>query len=266
MRQTRLEDFLHLEEHTKELEKKVEEEVKKNKEKDKLLFQQSKMAALGEMLGNIAHQWRQPLMEINSLFLPIEGKLNMNLEIEKDELLSSIDKLNEITKYMSNTIDDFRNFFATDKEKIEFKLLDQINSTVSIISGGLKANNIKLDIIIQKNPTLVGYKNEYSQVLINIINNAKEILVQREIENPYIKITIFEENENLITTIEDNGGGIKIEPLEKIFEPFFTYQKVNGSGIGLFMSKLIIQNNMNGKLSAKNTENGAIFEIILPKY
>ena len=266
MRQTSLEGFLHLAEHTRELEKKVEEEVKKNKEKDKLLFQQNKMAALGEMLGNISHQWRQPLMEINSLFLPIEARLSMDLEIEKEELLKSIDKLNEITKYMSNTIDDFRNFFATDKEKIEFKLLEQINSTISIISGGLKENNIQLDIIIQKNPILIGYKNEYSQVLINIINNAKDVLVQRKTENPYIKITIFEENDSLITAIEDNAGGIKINPIEKVFEPFFTYEKINGSGIGLFMSKLIIENNMNGRLTVRNSSEGALFEIVLPKY
>ena len=266
MKQTSLEGFLHLEEHTRELEKKVEEEVKKNKEKDKLLFQQNKMAALGEMLGNISHQWRQPLMEINSLFLPIEARLSMDLEIEKEELLKSIDKLNEITKYMSNTIDDFRNFFATDKEKIEFKLLEQINSTISIISGGLKENNIQLDIIIQKNPILIGYKNEYSQVLINIINNAKDVLVQRKTENPYIKITIFEENDSLITAIEDNAGGIKINPIEKVFEPFFTYEKINGAGIGLFMSKLIIENNMNGRLTVRNSSEGALFEIVLPKY
>lgn len=125
--------------------------------------------------------------------------------------------------------------------------------------------NIKLDIIIQKNPTLIGYKNEYSQVLINIINNAKDILIQRKIENPYIKISIYERKENIITTIEDNGGGIKVEPIEKIFEPFFTYQKINGSGLGLFMSKLIIQNNMNGKLEASNSENGAFFKITIPK-
>ena len=176
-----------------------------------------------------------------------------------------LSKLNEITKYMSNTIDDFRDFFASDKEKIEFCLLDQINSTINIISGGLKANNIKLDIIIKKNPILLGYKNEYSQVLINIINNAKDILVERKIENPYIKISIYEEKDNIITTIDDNGGGIKIEPIEKIFEPFFTYKKKNGTGLGLFMSKLIIENNMNGKLEASNSQNGAILKIIIPK-
>ncbi len=265
MRQTKLEDFLHLEEHTKELEKKIEEELEKNKDKDKLIFQQNKMAALGEMLGNISHQWRQPLMEINSIFLPIEAKLSMDIAIEKDELIDSINKLNDITNYMSNTIDDFRDFFATDKEKIEFKLLDQINSTINIISGVLKSDNIKLDIIIQKNPILIGYKNEYSQVLINIISNARDILVQRKIQNPYIKISIYEENNNIITTIEDNAGGIIVDPIEKIFEPFSTYEKRNGTGLGLFMSKLIIENNMNGKLEANNTKDGAIFKIIISK-
>lgn len=125
--------------------------------------------------------------------------------------------------------------------------------------------NIKLDIIIQKNPELIGYKNDYSQVLINIINNAKDVLVQRKIENPYIKISIFEENGNIITTVEDNAGGIKVNPIEKIFDPFFTYEKIGGSGIGLFMSKLIIENNMNGKLSVKNSSDGAFFKIIIPK-
>ena len=128
----------------------------------------------------------------------------------------------------------------------------------------IKANNIKLDIFIKKNPTLIGYKNEYSQVLINIINNAKDVLIQRKIKDPYIKISIYEEKENIITSIEDNAGGIKIEPLEKIFEPFFTYQKLNGSGLGLFMSKLIIENNMHGKLLVENSLNGAIFRIIIP--
>ena len=204
-------------------------------------------------------------MEINSLFLPIEGKISLDMPLDKEEILETISKLNHITKYMSNTIDDFKNFFATDKEKIKFQLLEQINSTINIISGGLKTHNIKLDIIIQKNPELIGYKNDYSQVLINIINNAKDVLVQRKIENPYIKISIFEENGNIITTVEDNAGGIKVNPIEKIFDPFFTYEKIGGSGIGLFMSKLIIEKNMNGKLLVENSLKGAFFKIIIPK-
>ncbi len=147
MRQTKIDEFLELEHNNKELEKRVKEEVAKNREKDKLMFQQAKLASLGEMLGNIAHQWRQPLMEINSLFLPIEGKIFLDMPLDKEEILETINKLNHITKYMSNTIDDFRDFFATDKEKIKFQLLEQINSTINIISGGLKSNNIKFYIV-----------------------------------------------------------------------------------------------------------------------
>lgn len=265
MRQTRLDEFLELEEHNKELEKKIQEEVAKNRAKDKLMFQQAKLASMGEMLGNISHQWRQPLMEMSSIFLPIEAKINMDIPLDNKEILDSIEKLNDITKYMSNTIDDFKNFFAKEKEKISFEILEQINSTVNIISSSLKINDIKLDIIIQKNTIMTGYKNEYSQVLINIINNAKDVLVDRKITNPKIKITITENRDDIITKIEDNAGGIKITPIEKVFDPFFTYEKVNGSGIGLFMSKLIIENNMNGKLLVSNNNNGAIFTIIIPK-
>lgn len=258
MKQTRIDNFL-------ELEKRIKEEVDKSREKDKILFQQAKLASLGEMLGNISHQWRQPLMEINSIFLPIEAKIILGKKVKDSEILEAIEKLNFITKFMSDTIDDFRDFFSNDKEKIKFNLLEQINSIVNIISAGLKAHNIKLDILIKKNPNLFGYKNEFSQVLINLINNAKDELISRNIENPYIKISIFEENENVIVTVEDNAGGIKVNPIDTIFEPFFTYEKQNGSGIGLFMSKLIIEKNMEGKLKAYNKNSGAFFEIKIPK-
>jgi len=265
MRQTKLDDFLELEEQNKELEKLVAVEVEKNRQKDKIMFHQNKMASMGEMLNNIAHQWRQPLMELSSLFIPIQAKLDFDLELDKEELKESILKLNDITKYMSNTIDDFRDFFATNKEKEEFKLSEQINASLNIISSSLKANNIMLEIIIKKNPSLVGYKNEYTQVLINIINNAKDILIQRNIKEPKIKIIISETRKDVHISIEDNAGGVNVEPIENIFKPFFTYEKIGGTGIGLFLSKLIIENNMNGRLWVENTNKGALFKIITPK-
>ncbi len=265
MRQTKLDDFLELEEQNKELEKLVAVEVEKNRQKDKIMFHQNKMASMGEMLNNIAHQWRQPLMELSSLFIPIQARLDYDLELDKKELKESIVKLNDITKYMSNTIDDFRDFFATSKEKEEFKLSEQINASLNIISSSLKANNIMLEIIIKKNPTLVGYKNEYTQVLINIINNAKDILIQRKIKEPKIKIIVSETKKDVLISIEDNAGGVNVKPVENIFKPFFTYEKIGGTGIGLFMSKLIIENNMNGRLWVENTKEGALFKIITPK-
>ncbi len=265
LKQTDINDFLELEEHNKELEKRIKEEVEKNRSKDKLMFHQAKLASMGEMLGNISHQWRQPLMELSSLFIPIEAKINMGLEITNEEILQSISKYTDIIKYMSETIDDFRNFFADDKQKIEFEIIEQINSTVNIISSGLKRNNIKLNIIIKNNVKMLGYKNEYSQVLINIINNAKDVLIQRKIKNPKITIKIEQIGNDIITSVEDNAGGIKIKPIQKVFEPFFTYDKINGSGVGLFMSKLIIEKNMNGRLFVDNTKKGALFRITVPK-
>jgi len=265
MRQTKLDEFLELEEQNKELEKLVSLEVEKNRQKDKIMFQQNKMAAMGEMLNNIAHQWRQPLMELSSLFIPIQAKIDFDLDIDKKELKETISNLNEITKYMSNTIDDFENFFATTKEKEEFKLSSQINASLNILSTSIKNNNIMLDIIVKKNPTIYGYKNEYTQVLINIINNAKDILIQRKIKNPKIIITIDETEDAVIISIEDNAGGVRVKPIEDIFKPFFTYEKINGTGIGLFMSKLIIENNMNGRLWVENKKDGALFKIITNK-
>lgn len=261
MRQTNIDDFLELSEQNKELEKLVAIEVEKNRQKDKIMFQQNKMASMGEMLNNIAHQWRQPLMELSSLFIPIQARLNFDLELDKEELKEAINKMNTITKYMSNTIDDFKDFFATNKEKEEFKVSEQINSSLSIMSASLKSNNILLDIIIKKNPTIYGYKNEYTQVLINLLSNSKDILLHRKIDNPKIVITVDETEDFVLVSVEDNAGGIKVEQIDDIFKPFFTYEKIGGSGIGLFMSKLIIENNMNGKLSVKNIKNGALFKI-----
>ncbi|MGB5917826.1 sensor histidine kinase [Arcobacter sp.] len=256
------EELLYLVKKNKELQILIQNEIKKNREKDKLLFAQNKMAALGEMLNNISHQWRQPLMEISSLFIPIEGKLNLDMEVKKEELKESIENLNIITKYMSNTIDDFRNFFTTNKETEEFKVLEQINTAYRLTSASLKANDILLEIRVSKNPKIIGYKNEYTQVLINLLNNAKDALVDRKILNPKITISVKEENSEVILKIEDNAGGIKVNPLEDIFKPFFTHGKKNGTGVGLFMSKLIIENNMNGKLLVNNTNSGAEFKII----
>ena len=159
MRQTRIDEFLELEHHNKELEKKIEEEVAKNREKDKLMFQQAKLASLGEMLGNISHQWRQPLMEINSLFLPIEAKLSLDMPLDNQEILETIDKLNHITKYMSNTIDDFKNFFATNKEKIKFEI-ENLNAEYKVL-------------ISQKIKDLTNTTNEYQREMSE--NTYKEL-------------------------------------------------------------------------------------------
>ncbi|NQY21848.1 MAG: HAMP domain-containing histidine kinase [Campylobacteraceae bacterium] len=247
-----------------ELEKRVKEELKKSRAKDELMFQQSKLASMGEMIGNISHQWRQPLMEISSLFLPIEASLKMNIELSKEDLIERIEKLHEITKYMSHTIDDFKNFFSKDKKKVNFRISEQINTAITIIGSTLKRNKINLDIIIKHNPLVYGYKNEYAQVLINIATNACDILINRKITNPKIIIKIETKDNFLLVSLSDNAGGIKVNPISKVFEPFYTSEKDNGTGLGLFMSHLIVRNSLKGEILVSNNKEGAVFIIKIP--
>ena len=171
----------------------------------------------------------------------------------------------EVIEFMSRTIDDFRNFFLPKKEKEEFYLNDAINTVVNIVSSSVENSNIKLIIDISDNLKLNTYMNEFQQVILNIINNAKEQLIQKNISNAYIKIHSTKKNGVLSLLIEDNGGGIEVEPKTKIFEPYFTTKhEIDGTGIGLYMSKIIIDKNMKGKLKVRNTKDGARFIIILP--
>ncbi|MGB5794042.1 sensor histidine kinase [Poseidonibacter sp.] len=248
----------------KELNKQVIDEIKYNREKDEILFQQNRMASMGEMIGNIAHQWRQPLMELSSLFMLLQSKIEFTGTISNEEILQTIEQSDKLTKYMSQTIDDFRNFLKKDKEKENFKISNQISVAVNMINASYKQHNIKLEIIVQKNSQIYGLKNEYSQVLINILTNARDALISRNIKNPKVVLHINEIDKNSIVKISDNAGGIKVKPIEKIFDPFFTQEKSNGTGIGLFMSKIIIENNMNGRLLVENYLDGARFNIIIP--
>ena len=259
------EENKQLKNQIRNLKKQVIDEIRHNRQNDKMMFQQSRMASMGEMIGNIAHQWRQPLMELSSISMQLQAKVELLGTVSNNEIIEAIEKSNNITQYMSDTIDDFRNFFAKDKEKEIFKISDQISSAINIINSSLKQHNIKLEIIVQKNSLVEGVKNEYSQVLINILTNAKDVLISRKIKNPKISIRILQKENNSIVHISDNAGGIKINPIEKVFEPFFTHDKVNGTGIGLFMSKLIIENNMNGRLFVENDEKGSVFIITVPQ-
>jgi len=231
--------------------------------KDEIVIQQSKMASMGEMIGNIAHQWRQPLMEISTLLINTEAKIKLVGKVSNAEILETVDKSNKVISFMSNTIDDFRNFFTVNKQKEDFFIANQITSALNIIKSSLETNNIKVNVVIKNNIKINGYKNEYLQVLINILSNAKDVIVLNKIQNGKIIIKLYAKENKTILEIEDNGGGIAIEPIEKVFEPFFTYKKKNGTGIGLFMSKLIIENNMNGNLTVLNKNEGASFRIEL---
>ncbi|MBU3015904.1 cache domain-containing protein [Poseidonibacter lekithochrous] len=249
----------------KSLENKVKEELEKNREKEQLLVQKSKFIALGEMISNIAHQWRQPLSELSSILMYIKFKHSIN-KLDDKTMQIKAEEADKVLDYMSHTIDDFRNFFMPKKEKEEFFLYKAIDSVMTIVSSSLKSDKINVEINLDKNTKLNTYLNEYEQVILNILKNAKDALIEKNIKNPSIKITAYEELEYVVLFIEDNAGGITVEPKGKIFEPYFTTKDgSNGTGIGLYMSKIIIDKNMKGKLRVRNTKNGAKFGIHVPR-
>jgi PAS domain S-box-containing protein len=231
------------------------------REKERMLIQQSRQAAMGEMIGNIAHQWRQPL---NSLGLTIQQLLlyyDMD-EFTREFLENSVGKSMELIQHMSQTIDDFRNYFRPDKEKIKFKVQKAINSTLTLIEDSFKSQYIGIELVTTSDPVIHGYRNEFAQVVLNILNNAKDVLKERQIQDPKVWLTIGSENGSAVVTIADNAGGIPEEIMGKVFDPYFTTKgPQTGTGVGLFMSKTIIEKNMNGRLTVRNTADGAEFRI-----
>ncbi|MCG3714612.1 HAMP domain-containing histidine kinase [Aliarcobacter butzleri] len=248
-----------------ELEEKVIVETSKQKEQEQLLIQQTRLAAMGEMIGNIAHQWRQPL---NALGLILQN-LKFSYEIgELDEKMidKSVKKATLLTENMSKTIDDFRNFFRPNKAKENFKINEGITKAVELIESTFEHNNIKLEKdFVSSEIEFFGFANEFSQVILNLLTNAKDAVLENKIENPLIIIQTKIDDEYIYISIKDNGLGIKEEIINKIFEPYFTTKdEGKGTGIGLYMSKIIIENNMNGKIEVKNEQNGANVIIKLP--
>ena len=243
----------------KDLDRRVKEEIEKTKEKDQLLMHQSKLAALGEMLGNIAHQWRHPLTRLSLLIQNLEMAFKMNkLDNERFEKFKN-NALSQI-EYMSQTIDDFTNFFKKDTEKEYFCPKEIIEQALQLMDARIKQNKLEIIFDVKNTEEVEGYKSEFSQVILNIINNAIDILKEKNIKDKKIWIRI---NGKKIE-IEDNAGGIPEDIKDKIFEPYFTTKfQSQGTGIGLYMSRVIITQHFNGELYAYNSKNGAVFVIKL---
>jgi PAS domain S-box-containing protein len=238
------------------LEQKVASQVKDIRQKDQMLLQQGKLAAMGEMIGAIAHQWRQPLNALSINIQNLDDDFEEGL-IDKTFIDELIKKNSQTIQFMSKTIDDFRNFYKIDKVKEPFSILKKIQTVVEIQTAQLNHYNIMVTIS-GDNFKIDGYASEFQQVILNLINNAKDAIVENSIE--YGKIEIILKNNCII--FKDNGGGIKKEIIERIFEPYFTTKEQGfGTGIGLYMSKLIIEENIGGKISVKNSDNGAEFII-----
>lgn len=231
------------------------------REKERMVIQQSRMAAMGEMLGNIAHQWRQPF---NLLGLTVQdlGLSYESGEFSKELLDANIGKVMEILLHLSQTIDDFSNFTTQDEEKSLFSVDHVIVKTVSLVEESFKNKHIAIDVSTSDDPQVNGYPHEYAQVLLNILMNARDAFLESKIDNARIAVRSWEENGRSVVTITDNAGGIKTEILGKIFEPYFTTKELGkGTGVGLFMSKTIIEKNMGGRLSVCNTGDGVELRI-----
>ncbi len=247
-----------------ELDDKIKEAVAKNSEQEQMLIQQSRSAAMGEMIGNIAHQWRQPLNALGLLMQNLYYSFESD-ELDLEQMERSMEKGQKLMQNMSKTIDDFRDFFKPNKEIEHFSVSSAINSAVELVSASYKNHNIELKQLLDESLMLDGYPNEFAQVLLNILSNAKDALDVNSIEDAYVHIKCHSTDDAVIVEITDNAGGIDEKIVEKIFDPYFTtkHQDV-GTGIGLYMSKMIIENNMHGKITVINMEKGAKFTISMP--
>jgi PAS domain S-box-containing protein len=255
-----------LEELNKSLEKRIKKEVEISREKDRMLALHSRQAAMGEMIGNIAHQWRQPLNTINLIIFDLL-EAHKHGELNDEYLLNSYNKINRVVQNMSVTIDDFRNFFKPNKEKKVFNINTIIDQALSFVEAGLKANQISINVQKNENTLILGYPNELLQTIINIINNARDALSESISENKSISIKCHSTRHQVVIKICNNGGIISDENLEKIFDPYFTTKpEGQGTGLGLFISKTIIEKNMKGIISVQNSDNGVCFLIELPNY
>jgi len=241
------------------LEERVAIEVEKNRIKDKQLLQQNKLAQMGEMISMIAHQWRQPLSAISSVAITINLKAKMD-KLDKQTTIDATNKIAQYTKHLSETIDDFRNFFKQNKDKHYTSYTELIISVLKIVEPSIINKDIKIIKKLNSTITFKTYINEVKQVLLNLIKNAEDALKERGVKEP----KIFIESYDNTLIIRDNAGGIQADIIDKIFDPYFsTKEEKTGTGLGLYMSKTIIEEHCGGKLTAYNDKEGAVFKIEL---
>ncbi|MCJ7764856.1 MAG: ATP-binding protein, partial [Thiovulaceae bacterium] len=247
-----------------ELEERVVIKATQLIEKDAVIYAQSRQAAMGEMISMIAHQWRQPLSTITLQISNIKIKAMLG-KATLEETNDALEHISETIIYLSETIDDFQSFFRLNKEKEELNLCELLERGINFTESRIKSANIELQYLCDREQTIMVYTNDFAQVIINIINNGVDVLLQRKVEKPAIKIDAIIKEESVEIHISDNGGGIDEEILHKVFEPYFSTKGKNGTGLGLYMSKMIIEEKMNGNLQVRNSAAGAEFIIEIPK-
>ena len=214
---------------------------------------------MGEMIENIAHQWRQPLSQINSILLVVDDRLE-ELGVKDHLVQEKFEDIERLTAYMSKTITDFREFYTTGKEKNEFLVNNAIEDALNIVKASLSSHEIAVEFIVEDEYECFNYENELKQVILVLLNNAKDAINMNETLNPKIILQIKKEKKEIKISVCDNAGGIPLEIFDKIFEPYFTTKDSSkGTGLGLYISKRIIEESLGGRLWAENRENGVCF-------
>ena len=248
------------------LQSEVHEKVSQIREKDELLIQQSRLAGMGEMLENIAHQWKQPLHKLSLVIQNHYFQHQLSNSVTTEDIEKFNEQSSEIIEYMSNTVDDFRNFFNPQKESEEFLLSASVEKILAMSKPIIDQQRIVIEVKNESKSYVKGYPNEFAQVLLNLFSNAKDAFYMNAIEDKKIYITIKEDVKYVVLEFLDNAGGIPTDALEKVFDPYFTTKGFKeGTGIGLYMSKMIIEKSMNGQFKVENSFGGAQFSIKFPK-
>jgi signal transduction histidine kinase len=246
-------------------EKELDELYRQNNEKDKMIHQQSKLATMGEMLSMIAHQWRQPLNVLNGVIMTMNLKKETDT-LSKKDLTRHLEHMKNTIRYLSNTINDFRKFFDKEKNKDIAKVDNIFDKSIAIIDHRVNENSVSIIKNIEYLYPIQTYPNELQQLFLNIINNSLDEFEKNNIQNAQIKLNLSEiDDKHIEIRVIDNGGGIDDAIIDNIFDPYFSTKSKNGTGLGLYMSKIIVTEHLNGQLSVLNTDNGACFIIILPK-
>ncbi len=235
---------------------------KEFKNQQELLFLQSRMASLGQMLANISHQWRQPLMELNLTLFNLKKAHEKN---ENREFLELYQDSKDLISSMSNTIEDFKNFFSPQKEKSNFLLNQAIQNALKILQSTIKDEKIEINFSVIKDVEVYGIENELVQVLVNILQNSKDAFISKNIQNRKIIINSYKDENNIFLEFIDNALGVEDEFLDRIFEPYFTSKhQSTGTGLGLFISKIILEKSFSAEILHKNIEYGSKFTIKFP--
>lgn len=255
---------LKLEKLNNDLENIVKMEVEANREKDRMMVIQSRQASMGEILESVAHQWKQPLNTINLLLYELDENGKQGVP-DYGKFKGKIEEIYQVVDYMSNTIDDFRNFFIPGREAAQFKLAESIRQTSKFLAPEFRHSEIELITDLDVSIQISGFQNEFTQVLLNLLNNSRDALAEMKRKSPFVRITLKKENQNAVIEIEDNAGGIPLELLPEIFDAYTSTKKDGkGTGLGLYIARSIIEKKFQGSISAENSELGARFKILLP--